>query len=84
MYGCNVCMEPVPQHCINVSMGVPGEDLQCLQFLKSSKQKLKEQNHKAKEPFTKWGWGWGTALKKNGSNSGNPRRTDPTSTKFTE
>lgn len=70
-------MEPVPQHCINVSMGVPGEDLQCLQFLKSSKQKLKEQNHKAKEPFTKWGWGWGTALKKMVLIQGTPGEQTP-------
>lgn len=47
-------MEPVPQHCTNVSMGVPGEDLRCLQFLKSSEQKVKEQNSMTKKAFTEW------------------------------
>lgn len=42
-------MEPVPQHCTNVSMGVPGEESRCLQFLKRRKQKPKEQNSMAKK-----------------------------------
>lgn len=76
-------MEPVPQHCTNVSMGVPGEDLRYLQFLKSSEQKVKEQNYD-KKAVTERG-GEKTALKNRSvSKSGNPRRTVPISTKFTE
>lgn len=44
-------MDPVPQHCVNASTGISGQDLLCLKSLKSSEQKAKEQNSTIKKPL---------------------------------
>jgi len=79
-------MEPVLQHCTNVLMGVPEQDLLCLQSLKNSEQKPKEENSMIKKPLKKplLIEGGKKLPKKSVFNLGSPRRTLLTSSKVTE